>query len=79
VTPRARKAFGQMTDEQKGKLEALGFLFELPGELRGPPPVDWETAFAALEAYAAKHGELVGQWVSEGGGFGIRRFGGKGE
>ena len=52
VTPKARKAFGQMTEEQKEKLEALEFAFELPEAMRGPPPVDWETAFTALAAYA---------------------------
>lgn len=57
VTPKARKSFGQMTEEQKQKLEALQFNFEIPEELRGPPPVDWNEAFAALKAYKAKNGD----------------------
>ena len=57
VTPGARKSFGKMSEEQKEKLESLGFMFEVPEELRGPPPVDWDEAFVALEAYAKKHGD----------------------
>jgi len=42
VTPHARKSFGQMSEEQKEKLEALDFPFEIPEELRTIPV---ETAF----------------------------------
>lgn len=56
VTPKARKSFGQMSDEQKAKLEALKFDFEIPEELRGPPPVDWDAAFEALAAFQKKNG-----------------------
>lgn len=38
VTPKARANFGQMTDTQKSQLDALGFMFELPDELKVPEP-----------------------------------------
>eukprot|EP00613_Pedinella_sp_CCMP2098_P007087 CAMPEP_0171611444 /NCGR_PEP_ID=MMETSP0990-20121206/10639_1 /TAXON_ID=483369 /ORGANISM="non described non described, Strain CCMP2098" /LENGTH=291 /DNA_ID=CAMNT_0012175027 /DNA_START=462 /DNA_END=1337 /DNA_ORIENTATION=+ len=55
VTPHARKSFGQMTEEQKGKLEELEFAFEVPEELR-TVPVDWDVAFDALAAFKKKNG-----------------------
>jgi len=57
VTPHARKAFGQMSEEQKDKLDSLGFEFDVPEELRGPPPVNWDAAFEALKAYHKRHGD----------------------
>lgn len=35
VTPGARKSFGKMTDDQKGRLDGIGFPFEVP-EVRCP-------------------------------------------
>lgn len=57
VTPRARKGFGQMAEEQRSKLEQLGFNFELPEELRAPPAVDWDAAYNELQSYHSKHGD----------------------
>jgi hypothetical protein len=34
ITPKARAGFGQMTDVQKKELDAIGFMFELPDELK---------------------------------------------
>ena len=57
VTPHARKSFGQMSDDQKLKLDAIQFEFDVPDELKGPPPVDWDAAFEALAAYHKRHGD----------------------
>ena len=34
VTPKARANFGQMTAEQKKQLEGIGFMFELPDDMK---------------------------------------------
>ena len=46
-----------MTDEQKSKLEAIGFAFELPDDMKAPPSVDWDVAYAALQDYHKEHGD----------------------
>jgi hypothetical protein len=55
VTPKARANFGQMTAAQKAALDGLGFPFEVPDELKGPDPVDWDGAYEALVAYHKQH------------------------
>lgn len=51
VTPKARKGFGQMTDEQLKLLEGIEFPFDLPEELKGPPPIEWDAAYEQLVIY----------------------------
>lgn len=42
MTPKARANFGQLAEKQKTQLEAIGFMFELPDDIKPPEPVDWE-------------------------------------
>lgn len=58
VTPKARANFGQMTDAQKKQLEDLGFMFELPEDMKAAEKTDFEVGFAALKLYKAEHGDL---------------------
>jgi len=55
VTPKARKGFGQMTDEQLKLLEGLEFPFELPDDMKGPAPVEWDGAYEQLVIFQKKH------------------------
>ena len=40
VTPKERKGFGQMSDEEKASLDAIGFPFEMPDDMKGAWTVD---------------------------------------
>ena len=55
VTPKARKGFGQMTDEQLKQLEEIGFPFELPEDMKGPSPVEWDGAYEQLVEFQKKN------------------------
>jgi hypothetical protein len=55
VTPHARKSFGQLDEEEKNKLEAIEFEWEVPEELKGPPPVVWDEAYEALQKYVSRY------------------------
>jgi hypothetical protein len=49
ITPKARAGFGQLTEKQKSQLEAVGFMFELPDDIKPPEPVDWEEVTLLLK------------------------------
>lgn len=59
TTPKARTGFGQMTDAQRKQLESIGFLFELPEELRPPEAVEWDEAFEELVKWHKQHKNCV--------------------
>jgi hypothetical protein len=48
-----------MSDSQRDKLEEIGFMFELPDDLKPPEPVDWEVAYEELVNYRKSHGNCL--------------------
>lgn len=48
-----------MTDSQKEKLEEVGFMFELPDELKPPEPVEWGIAYDELVKFKKQHGNCL--------------------
>jgi hypothetical protein len=48
-----------MSDSQRDKLEEIGFMFELPDDLKPPEPVDWEVAYEELVKYRKSHGNCL--------------------
>jgi hypothetical protein len=55
VTPGARSDLGKMTTDQKKTLDSIGFVFELPDDMKPPKPVEWEEAYQALVVFHKKN------------------------